>query len=77
MAEVDTLMSEMFGGGLSQTAVGTVVEHLTGSNPSPSTVSRVFHTLEGEFAAWQQRDLPPRYVEVFADGTVLQRDLRQ
>ena len=69
MAEVDTLMSEMFVGGVSQQAVGTVVEHLTGSHPSPSTVSRVFHTLEAEFAAWQQRDLPTRYVYVFADGT--------
>ena len=69
LAEVDTLMSEMFVGGVSQTAVGTVVEHLTGSHPSPSTVSRLFHTLEGEFAAWQQRELPTRYVYVFADGT--------
>jgi putative transposase len=69
MAEVDTLMSEMFVGGVSQTVVGTVVEHLTGSNPSPSTVSRVFHTLEAEFAAWQQRELPTRYVYVFADGS--------
>lgn len=69
MAEVDTLMSEMFVGGLSQTTLGRVVEHLTGSSPSPSTVSRVFHTLDAEFAAWQQRDLPPHYVYVFADGT--------
>jgi transposase-like protein len=69
MAEVDTLMSEMFVGGLSQKAVGSVVEHLTGSNPSPSTVSRVFHTLEAEFAAWQQRELPDRYAYIFADGT--------
>ncbi len=69
MAEVDTLMRDMFVGGVSQQAVGTVVEQLTGQAPSPSTVSRVFHTLDAEFAAWQQRVLPTRYRYVFADGT--------
>jgi putative transposase len=69
MAEVDTLMREMFVGGVSQQAVGTVVEHLSGTTPSPSTVSRVFHTLEAEFTTWQQRTLPARYAHVFADGT--------
>jgi putative transposase len=69
MTEVDTLMREMFVGGVSQVAVGTVVEHLSGTTPSPSTVSRVFHTLEAEFTVWQQRDLPTRYAYVFADGT--------
>lgn len=69
MAEVDTLMREMFVGGVSQKAVGSVIEHLNGTTPSPSTVSRVFHTLEAEFAAWQQRELPSRYAYVFADGT--------
>src|SRR5262245_32861709 len=68
-AEVDTLMREMFVGGVSKRAVGTVVEHLSGTTPSPSTVSRVFHTLEAEFAAWQQRELPSRYAYAFADGT--------
>ncbi len=70
MSEVDNLMREMFVGGVSQRAVGTAVEHLTGTAPpSPSTVSRVFHSLEAEFAAWQQRELPSRYLYVFADGT--------
>lgn len=59
----------MFIGGVSQRAVGTVVEQLTGTIPSPSTVSRVFHTLEAEVAAWQQRSLPSRYASIFADGT--------
>ncbi len=68
MAEVDTLMGEMFVGGVSQKAVGSVIEHLTGTTPSPSTVSRVFRTLEAEFAAWQQHELPSRYAYVFADG---------
>jgi transposase-like protein len=69
MTEVDTLMQDMFVGGVSQQTVGTVVEQLTGSAPSASTVSRVFHTLDDEFAAWQQRRLPPRYIYAFADGT--------
>ena len=69
MDDVDMLMRDMFVGGVSQQAVGTVVEHLTGSSASPSTVSRVFHSLEEEFAAWQTHPLPERYCYVFADGT--------
>jgi putative transposase len=52
MTEVDTLMRDMFVGGVSQQTVGAVVEQITGTPASPSTVSRVFHTLEAEFAAW-------------------------
>jgi putative transposase len=40
-----------------------------GTTPSPSTVSRVFHTLEAEFETWQKRTLPCRYAYVFADDT--------
>jgi putative transposase len=69
MDEVDTLLRDMFVGGVSQQTVGAVAEHLTGTPASPSTVSRVFHTLEAEFATWQKRKLPTRYVYVFADGT--------
>lgn len=69
MPEVDELMREMFVGGVSQQQVGSVVEQLGGSGVSPSTVSRVFHTLESEFAAWQNRDLPKHYLYMFADGT--------
>lgn len=68
MREVDELMRDMFVSGVSQQTVGTVVEQVTGSAPRPSTVSRVFHTLEEEFAVWQQRKLPKRYVYAFADG---------
>lgn len=69
MPEVDSLIRDMFVGGVSQQQVGNVVEQLTGSAPSPSTVSRVFHSLEREFAEWQKRPLPKRYVYAFADGT--------
>ncbi len=59
----------MFVGGVSMTKVGQVVETLTGSKPSASTVSRVFHTLENEYRAWKQRRLAERYAYAFADGT--------
>jgi len=69
MAEVDELLSALFIGGLSHATVGTVVGQLTGAAASPSTVSRVFHTLESEFERWQRRQLPTRDAYVFADGT--------
>lgn len=45
---------------------------MTGSQPSASTVSRVFHTLEEayeEYRVWKGRPLCERYEYVFADGT--------
>jgi putative transposase len=68
-AELDQVICEMFVQGLSMVRVGTVVEGLTGTQPSPSTVSRVFHTLEDEFQVWKSRTLAVHYVYVFADGT--------
>jgi putative transposase len=59
----------MFVKGVSTFEVGQVMEALTAVKPSPSTVSRVFHTLEGEFAAWKKRPLESHYLYVFADGT--------
>lgn len=46
--ELDGAIGEMFVKGVSQAQVGQVMETLTGSHPSPSTVSRVFPTLEDE-----------------------------
>lgn len=69
MPEVDDAIRDMFVGGVSQQRVGSVVEQVTGNPASPSPVSRVFHTLEAEFADWQQRSLPKHYVYAFADGT--------
>jgi transposase-like protein len=68
-SEVDAAISEMFIGGVSTGRVGPVLEGLTGSAPSPSTVSRVYHRLEDEFAAWQNRPLAAKYRYAFADGT--------
>jgi len=67
--ELDRLIGDMFIKGLSQAAVGQVLERLNGVTPSASTVSRVFHGLEDEYASWKARRLPERYVYVFADGT--------
>jgi putative transposase len=67
--ELDEMIGEMFVQGVSTVQVGNVVEILTGNHPSPSTVSRVFHTLEGEFESWKKRSLQAHYLYVFADGT--------
>jgi transposase-like protein len=67
--EVDSAISQMFIKGVSTRQVGEVWEALTGSSPSTSTVSRVFHTLEEEYRAWKMRPLGERYEYIFADGT--------
>lgn len=68
-AELDEAMCAMFVQGISQVRVGEVFETLTGTQASPSTVSKVFHSLEGEFRAWRERPLEEHYVYAFADGT--------
>ena len=68
-AELDEAICDMFVQGMSMERVGEVFEGLTDSTASPSTVSRVFHTLEGEFADWKTRPLAEHYVYAFADGT--------
>ena len=56
-AELDEAILDMFVKGVSTEQVGNVVETLTGTHPSPSTVSRVFHTLEEEFEGWKTRSV--------------------
>ena len=67
--DLDQAIGEMFVGGVSITKVGEVVETLTGSKPSASTVSRVFHTLESEYAQWNKRPLEESYAYACADRT--------
>ncbi len=67
--ELDSAIGEMFVKGVSTAKVGEVIETLTGSQPSASTVSRVFHTLEAEYEQWKQRQLDEHYAYAFADGT--------
>jgi len=68
-AELDQGILDMFVGGVSTARTGEVVETLMGSKPSPSTVSRVFHSLEAEYAEWKKRPLAAEYAYAFADGT--------
>jgi len=68
-AELDQAICEMFVAGASTMRVGEVVEALSGTQPSPSTVSRVFHGLEEEYEQWKKRPLQKHYLYVFADGT--------
>jgi putative transposase len=68
-AELDEAICDMFVQGMSQKRVGQVFETLTGTQASPSTVSKVYHTLEDEYKAWKERPLEERYVYAFADGT--------
>jgi transposase-like protein len=68
-AELDEAICEMFVRGVSTAQVGQVVEALTGTHPSPATVSRIFHSLEEDFENWKQRKLGTHYLYAFADGT--------
>jgi putative transposase len=67
--ELDGAIAEMFVKGVSQEQVGQVMETLTGSHPSPSTVSRVFHSLEAEYEQWKSRPLCEQYAYAKALGT--------
>ncbi len=67
--EVDDSIGEMFIQGVSTAKVSTVLTQLNGLAPSTNSVSRVFHKLDDEFAAWKKRPLAERYVYCFADGT--------
>ncbi len=66
---VDQSIGDMFIRGVSTQGVGAILADLTGSQPSASSVSRVFHKLEDEFDAWKKRKLAEHYVYCFADGT--------
>lgn len=68
-AELDEAILEMFVGGVSAARVGEVVEALSSVKLSPSTVSRIFHSLDEEFEGWKNRPLQSHYLYVFADGT--------
>ena len=68
-AELDKSICEMFVQGVSTEKVGGIVETLSGNHPSPSTVSRIFHTLEEEFDGWKKRSLQAHYLYAIADGT--------
>ncbi len=67
-AELDQAIADMFIGGVSTTRVAEVVETLTGTKASASTVSRVYQGLEDEFESWKKRPLVEQYLYAFGDG---------
>ena len=73
--ELDTAMLKMFVGGNSTEQVSKIVEALTGSAPSASAVSRLFHTLEAEYAVWKERPLAAHYRYIFRGWHLFQRHL--
>lgn len=69
-AELDQALADLFVGGVSQAQVGQIVGRMTDNPaPSPTTVSRVFHGLNAEFATWKQRALVAHYAYLFVDAT--------
>ena len=66
--EITDTLTGMFFSGVSQSKVGSVIEPLLGEAPSPSTISRLAHDLEGECATWRARPLPKHYRIIYWDG---------
>ena len=69
--EVDEAICRMFCRGVSTREVGGVLEILTGSGVSASTVSRVAKALDGYVRQYHQRPLPDRYQYLLLDGICL------
>jgi putative transposase len=67
-AEVDQAVCAMFLRGISTREVGEVLEVLTGTTVSPSTVSRVCQALDGLVAAYHQRPVADAYRYLLLDG---------
>jgi transposase-like protein len=66
---LDEAICALFVQGVSTLRVGAVPETLTDSKLSPNTVSRVFHTVKGEFESRKKRHLAAHYLYIFVDGT--------
>lgn len=69
MVALDETICGMVVAGVSLQGVGAVMEALTGNKPSPATVSRVVHSPEAEFAAWNTRPVNAHDRYRYADGT--------
>lgn len=76
-AELDEAICAMFVSGGSTAQVGQIVEKLTRTKASPSTVSRVFHGLEDEFGSWEKRQAPGQRISIrLRRRDLFQRHLR-
>ena len=61
-------LTQMFVSGISTHDIGKVLETLTGVAPSASAVSRLNHTLTGQYEAWRERSLLDHYRVIYLDG---------
>ncbi len=68
-AELDEAICELFLGDVSTIGMGDVIEALSSTHPSPSTVSRIFHSLDEEFKSWKSRRLQAHYLYVFSNAS--------
>jgi len=71
--EVDRLILSCFLLGLSTRKVGAALLAILGEKVSPTTVSRVAKTLDGEVASFHRRKLSNAYKALIFDGVVLSR----
>jgi len=70
-ADVDEAICDMFCRGVSTREVGDILETLTGTAVSASTVSNVVTVLDEHVRAYHQRPLEDHYVYLLLDGIVL------
>ena len=54
--------------GVNTTGVGEIIETQIDTHPSPSAVSRVFHSLDEKFTGWKQRKLKAHYRYIFTNA---------
>ncbi len=66
--EVAEALTDMFISGTSTHKIGGVVEKLTGTAPSASSVSRLNHTLTEKYEDWRIRPLQTQYRILYLDG---------
>jgi putative transposase len=67
-AALNRLISECFFRGISTRDVGRVVEALSGSKLSSTTVSRLTNQWQAEVTRWHQRKLADNYIYLMFDG---------
>jgi transposase-like protein len=67
--QVEKVIGEMFVRGISTANVQEVTDLLWDKRSSPSTVSRIFHSLQQDYLGWKNRPLEKEYLYLYLDGT--------
>lgn len=67
-AEIDQLVSALYGQGLTQRQIGRVFDDLYGRHYSPSTISRMIEWMREEVGEWLKRPVESYYPVVFIDA---------